>query len=150
VQVLDLLETADQKLRAGKFEESLALFDQALEKSVLQKESVATLRDKADQIRVESIYSRAVLLESDFRYPEAIALFDALLAEQGGFYLDARTRRDTLATYMADAERLYNEAAQAGDRAKELKLLRQVELIWPTYKDVAPRLRAAAKAEQAP
>jgi tetratricopeptide (TPR) repeat protein len=148
VRVLDLLEQADAKLRAGDFDDCFDLFDQALEETALQRDVVAALRDQASETRFDKIYQRALLMESDFRYEVAIGLYNVLLEEQQGLYLDARTRRDTLATYMADAERLYNEAEATEDAATRLKLLRQVELIWPTYKDLAARLRSLDEAEQ--
>lgn len=149
VRVLDLISDADQELRAKDFARALALFDEALALTRLQTDQVAQLRARADEERVTDAYQRALLLEQDFRYPDAIRAYDALLAEQVGGYLDARARRDTLAGYMRDAERLYQQALASEDAAQQLGLLRQIELIWPTYADVQRRLRQLERAAAA-
>jgi tetratricopeptide (TPR) repeat protein len=146
VRVLELLSDADQELRAKDFPRALELFDQALELTRLQSEQVAQLRARADEERVTYAYERALLLEQDFRYPDAIRAYDALLAEQVGGYLDARARRETLAGYILDAERLYQQAMASEDLEQQLALLRQIELIWPTYADVQRRLRQLERA----
>jgi tetratricopeptide (TPR) repeat protein len=141
VRVLDLLSDADQQLRAKDFTRALEHFDQALELTRLQADQVAQLRARAEEERTTHAYERALLLEQDFRYPDAIRAYDELLAEQVGGYLDARARRETLAGYIADAERLYQQALASEDLEQQLALLRQIELIWPTYADVQRRLR---------
>lgn len=92
-----------------------------------------------EEARLRSLYERARNLESDYRFGEAIESYTALL-EEAEYYEDAITRRSTLQSYVDDAARFYERAAAAGEPEEEARWLRQIELIWPDYRDVRERL----------
>ena len=84
---------------------------------------------------LETGYQTALTLESDQDYEDAVAGYDKLLAQRD-YYKDALARRDTLRTYVEKAAGLYQQAKDATDPAEKLKLLKQISLFWPEYKDV--------------
>lgn len=140
VTVLDDLREVDQMMRKGDFEPCFAILEGAAERTQLLVDEVQLAYDLAQEARVESLYETALEYERDFRYRLAIQAFDKLLGEAGGFYKDAISRRDTLRDYVTDATDLYSRAEQATDAQQRLVLLSQIELIWPTYRDVPDQL----------
>jgi tetratricopeptide (TPR) repeat protein len=140
VTVLNDLREVDRMMRKGEFEPCFAILEGAAERTQLLGDEVQLAYELALEARVESLYETALEYERDFRYLPAIQAFDDLLAEAGGFYQDAISRRDTLQDYVADATDLYARAETATDDQDRLILLSQIELIWPTYRDVADQL----------
>ena len=61
---------------------------------------------------MELQYQRALDLEHDFLFEQAIAMYTAVL-EGREYYEDARARLDTLESYVSEAARLYAEAEAA-------------------------------------
>ncbi len=126
------LERGAEEITAG-----LALTN--LQKDVFQQEL-----DGIVERRVQAAYDRALGFEHDFRFAEAVTAYEAIL-ESRDFFKDCRARIDVLRDKIAEAERLYAEAAQAEDEADELALLRQIEVFWPDYSDIPGRIRALTK-----
>ncbi len=149
IEVLDALDEADRLLRRQRFDEAFAKLDEATAKTVLQVEEVAAARAGAEQVRLTHIYDTAIELQSDYRFEDSVAAYDELLEMAGGFYDDAISRRDTVVDFMAEAERVYGLYEAASDEKQRLRHLRNLELIWPTYKDAEARL-AELRANQAP
>ena len=54
--------------------------------------------------------------------------------------LDELSRRDTLKEYIAQAAELYEQMLQAGDPEEQLALLREIEFLWPEYRDIQARI----------
>jgi tetratricopeptide (TPR) repeat protein len=140
VTVLNDLREVDRMMRKGEFEPCFAILEAAAERTQLLGDEVQLANELAHEARIEALYETALEYERDFQYLPAIQAFDDLLAESGGFYKDAISRRDTLEDYVADAGDLYSRAEQASDADERLILLSQIELIWPTYRDVAKQL----------
>ena len=140
VEVLEVLDEAERLLLRGDFDGAFELYDDAAGRTELLAERVASARTLAESQQLDSLYARALELEEDFQYPAAIEAYDDLLTRTGGFYLDAIARRDTLADHVEVAGRLYDQARQATDREERARYLRQIELIWPTYRDVSEQL----------
>jgi tetratricopeptide (TPR) repeat protein len=96
------------------------------------------------------MYQNARMLSDDYRYPEAVAAFDELLAVAPD-YKDAALRKSTLEEFIRLAEEFYAKALDADDDAEAEEYLRAIHpVIWPEYKDVVERLQAieARKAER--
>ncbi|MEM9381933.1 MAG: hypothetical protein AAGB93_18400 [Planctomycetota bacterium] len=145
-RVTALLSEADSSMLRSEFDKAEARLRKASEITTLQEDLVEERLAGIDGSRAETQYQRALDLQYDFRFPEAIEAFQELLAKRE-FYKDTRARLDTLSDYVSDAKRLYAEADQAKDDAKKLELYRQIELFWPDYEDVATRIRALAKSQ---
>lgn len=137
----EILTAAEMAALRGEGEQARRLLAEGRGLTTEQTESYEELEQRLADIELNQLYRRALDLEHDFRYEEAIVAYDELLARTD-FYLDARARRDTLAEYVAEAQRLWEEAEAAPDDATRLEILRQIEIFWPEYRDLQDRLRA--------
>ena len=138
-RALDLLEEAELDYLAGQYDDAVAALDRARAESDTIAPRCDDLRAAIGEARLGEIYDRARVLESDQRFDEALAVYGELL-DQAPYFRDAIARRDTLEDYVAEAERLYAQAAQAEDSAAEAALLRRIAIFWPEYRDVETRL----------
>ncbi|NOT30594.1 MAG: hypothetical protein HOP15_09135 [Planctomycetes bacterium] len=143
------LAEADMAMRRGEFaraEESLAVAELLTE---AQRDGVSLMQSGIEVQRLAEKYDAAQSLWRDFRYPEAVVAFDELLA-LAPEYEDAARRRATLLEFIRMAEEFYPKALEATDERVAEEYLRQIQLVWPEYKDVVERLKAieARKAEE--
>lgn len=138
-----LIEGRSMILR-GELERGAAEIAAGLELTALQKDLFQKELDGIGERRVQAAYDRALGLEHDFRFEQAVTAYEAIL-ESRDFFKDCRARIDVLEDKIAEAERLHAEAAQAEDEATELSLLRQIEVFWPDYSDIPGRIRALTK-----
>lgn len=106
-----------------------------------QAKDVEAALTRVDEHVAATLYQAGLDLEYDFRLEEAVQKYRALLASRQ-FYKDARARLDTLEDTIARAAELYTRALQAKTDAERRDLLRQIDLIWPEYRDVRARLDA--------
>ena len=113
--------------------------------TVQQSERFEHVRSEVDGEQLRLIYERALTFEHDYLYQDALQVYDELLARVD-YYEDSRARRETLASYIKNAERLYQGAASCGDKEEELSLLRQIEIFWPEYLDIQARITSLEKA----
>ena len=97
------------ELERGAVELTAGLELTELQKDVFQKEL-----DGIGERRVQAAYDRALGLEHDFRFEQAVTAYEAIL-ESRDFFKDCRARIDVLEDKIAEAERLHAEAAQAED-----------------------------------
>lgn len=135
----ELLLEAEMFVFKGDFEAALASLKEGEELTQRQSEQFEEVRSGVDQERHRIIYERALTFEHDYLYQEALDVYDDLLARID-YYEDSRARRETLASYVTNADRLYAEAGTCGDVEEELSLLRQIEIFWPEYLDIQVRI----------
>ena len=141
----ELLLEAEMFIYKGDFEAALASLDAGEELTERQSEQFDQVRSGVDEERHRITYERALTFEHDYLYQEALDVYDELLARID-YYEDSRARRETLASYVTNADRLYAEAGACGDAEEELSLLRQIEIFWPEYLDIQMRITALEKA----
>lgn len=134
-EVAALLSEAESFVLRSEFEEAELLIAEAAERTVLQADLVEAAREGISSTRVGLSYQRALDLEHDFLFAEAIELYGEVLSGRD-FYEDARARKEALETYVVEAARLYAEAQAATDPATKLAKLRQIETFWPEYEDI--------------
>ena len=135
------LAEADMAMRRGEYaraEESLAVAGLLTE---AQRDGVSLMQSGIEEQRLGEKYDAATSLWRDFRYPEAVAAFDELLA-LAPEYRDAARRKATLLEFIRMAEELYPQALEATDESLAEEYLRAIHLVWPEYKDVVERLKA--------
>ncbi len=140
-EVAALLSEAESFVLRSEFEEAELLIAEASERTVLQADVVEATRDRIGMTRVDLLYQRALDLEHDFLFDEAIKLYSEVL-EGRDFYEDARARLEALETYVAEAARLYAEVQASVDPATKLEKLRQIEAFWPEYEDILAQISA--------
>ncbi len=138
-----LIEGRSMILR-GELERGAEEITAGLELTDLQKDAFQSELDGIGERRVRAAYDRALGLEHDFQFEQAVVAYEAIL-ESRDFFRDCRARIDVLKDKITEAERLHAEAAQAEDGAAELALLRQIEVFWPDYRDIPGRIRALTK-----
>ena len=141
----ELLLDAEMFVFKGDFEAALASLKEGEEMTVQQAEKFEQVRSEVDGEQLRLIYERALTFEHDYLYQEALRVYDELLTRVD-YYEDSRARRETLASYIKNAERLYEEAGSSGEKEEELSLLRQIEIFWPEYLDIQVRITSLEKA----
>ncbi len=140
------LEDAKYQIMRGNFERAEKLIEVGLTLTTAQTDKFEGARALIQEQRNERVYQEAFALERDQRFSEAIDKYGELLA-QASYYKDTLARVDTLKGYVALAEELYKQAGEAGDDKARLDFLRQIQVFWPEYRDVA---RLVTELEQKP
>jgi tetratricopeptide (TPR) repeat protein len=136
------LDEADMALRRGELEQAGEALAEAAVLTEVQKDDVQLLQSGIVEKRLEEQYLAARGLADDYRFPEAVAAFETLIAEAPD-YKDAILRKATLEEFIRLAEEFYAKALAASDDTVAEEYLRAIHpVIWPEYKDVVERLRA--------
>ncbi len=133
------LDEASMSIMRKDFDGALRLLQQGRDTTVGQLGVFDDAIANVDDQRIRSLYDDAVLAERDFQYETAIKLYEQILAERQ-WYEDARTRLETAQQTIARAAELYLQAKDAPSDEARLKLLRELEVTWPDYKDVREQL----------
>jgi len=132
---------ADMDIRRGDFESAQTLLDETEPLTEKQDDRVTQLGAEIEEARLKSLYQTARDLERDYRYVEGVAAYGRLL-EEAPYYEDAVARKATLEEFIDMAAEFYEKALAAKDDSEAAEWLRQIEVLWPEYKDVPERLRA--------
>ncbi len=130
------LEDAKYQIMRGNYERAEKLIEDGLALTTAQTDKLEGARALIQEQRNERVYQEAFALERDQRFAEAIEKYGELLA-QANYYKDTLARVDTLKGYVALAEDLYKQASEATDDKARLDFLRQIQVFWPEYRDVA-------------
>ena len=144
------LAEADMAIRRGQLEDAEKSLAEVGALTEDQHDAVSLLQSGIEDRRLDDLYQSARMLSDDYRYPEAVAAFEELLAIAPD-YKDASLRKATLEEFIRLAEEFYAKALDAEDDAVAEEYLRAIHpVIWPEYKDVVERLHAieARKAER--
>ena len=140
VEVLEGLGESGRLLRRDEAEAAIELLEGLLARTERQTASVEAALAGAREARLDGFYERALELERDFHFEEAIDAYAKVLEESDGFFKDAISRRRTLESYVSLAAELYAEYEDASDDDARLDALRKIELFWPTYRDLPARI----------
>lgn len=139
VKAQRLLSEADKLVRQDRLDEALARLEQGRELTQLQSDRFSLLVNQIEVAHWEALYRAALDQEQDFRYEEAIVTYGQLL-DEAEFYEDAASRKKTLEEYVERATALYAELEGAATPEEEERILREIFLVWPEYRDVRARL----------
>jgi len=150
-QAAEFLREAERRKLRKDFDAAQAALDAGAAITVRQKAVFDSQRDALVAARLQSRYEAAVAIESDHRYEDAVAAYDELLElAPGHYFADVIARRDTLNDFVARAAATYEEALASDDPERQAELLRQIQIVYPEYKDSIERLKvlddAAAQA----
>jgi tetratricopeptide (TPR) repeat protein len=135
----ELLHEAEMLLLRSRFDEASEAVDRAEALSSHQDELITTMRDRITEARYERMFGRALALEKDLRYEEAVVAYDELIAA-AGYFENAIARRDTLVEFIDKAAELYEKARKAEEPANRVRYLRAIETFWPGYRDIDAQL----------
>ena len=136
-----LLHEGEMMVLRGEWERGKAMLEEGKRLTIEQHEAFDEALAKIDDARLKAMYERGLAYEHDFRYREAIEVYAQVL-ESRAYYEDTRPRKETLEEYVQRAGELYSQAAAAESEAARLRLLRQIEVIWPEYEDVGEQIEA--------
>ncbi len=137
----ELLSAGHMQILRGEFEDARRLLEEGRELSQRQDDLFDGALAELEQARFGRMYERARSYESDRAFEQAVAAYDKLL-ENAEYYEDAIARRRTLQSFIEDAGRLYDQAEAAESDVEKARLLRQIRVFWPDYRDTTQRLAA--------
>jgi tetratricopeptide (TPR) repeat protein len=132
------LEEARMMILRRDFPQAESLIEEGQTLTAKQQALFEGARIDIEEAHLEDMYSEAIALEKDYRYPEAIEAYTRII-DRAQFYKDVLTRRSTLEGYIQKAQELYDEAQQTSGEQK-LQLLQEIEVFWPDYKDVPQQI----------
>ncbi len=136
----DFNRQARMAILKGRLEEARELNAKGRELSEKQVDSFDVVDQEIEQAGLQMIYDRALNLERDYRYPEAIKAFGELLQLED-YYLDARARMQTLEFSVKSAKEYYTKATAATTDAERLINFRAAFDSWPAYSDVEEQIK---------
>lgn len=137
----ELLKQGQMWLRRAEWDRAREVLDEGRSLTVVQKEQFDAAIERIDDERIQAAYQYALDLEHDFRYEQAIEAYAAILEERE-FYRDSRARMSTLTDSVAVATELYARLEGVQDPEERLRILRQIDLVWPEYRDVPAQIDA--------
>jgi tetratricopeptide (TPR) repeat protein len=132
---------AEMSIRRGDYDAADELLAEAGEITDDQVDVLAQLAARIEDQQLAALYVEAQTLERDYRYQEAVKVYDELL-ELSPYYEDAIARKTTIEEFILLAEEYYTKALDASSDEEALRYLRQIPIIWPEYRDVDERLKA--------
>jgi tetratricopeptide (TPR) repeat protein len=149
----ELLREAERRILRKDFDLAQQAIDEGAAITARQAAEFADANARLLHARFLVVYESVRRMEADYRYEEAIAAYGALLeAHPQHHFEDAIARRDILVETVARARDLHARALATEDLGERLTLLRQVEVLWPEYDNIAARiaeLEAALASEAA-
>jgi tetratricopeptide (TPR) repeat protein len=143
------LREIDRLTRHKRYAEAMEMIQIGRTSTNLQADKFDGMAAGIEEAQLESSYSSAMALESDQKFEAAIAAYNAIL-ERRDYYKDVLARRETLTTYVTKATGLYEQALATTDPQEKLRLLRQISVFWPAYKntgELIELLRGATPAD---
>jgi len=143
---VEKLEHAEWLRLRGRFDEARVALSEGAELTEAQTGLFEIGVIDIEEEEFQLSYDEARRLEADYQYPEAVDAYELLLAVSG-YYQDAITRRSVLLETIAQTEDLYARAMETGESAERLGFLRQIQLVWPEYRDIDDQV-TALEAEQ--
>jgi tetratricopeptide (TPR) repeat protein len=133
------LREADRLLLRKDYQGARAELATGLELTEVQHAAFDAMESAVIEAQHGDLYKRTRTLESDEQYAAAIEVYEELI-EEATYFQDAITRKETLESYIENAERLYEQAAAAASGEERAAYLRQIEVFWPDYRDVQEQL----------
>jgi thioredoxin-like negative regulator of GroEL len=106
-----------------------------------QKEVIQTALSGVEAARIESVYRAARRLEDDRRYPDALQAYADLLI-QAPKHNDVEARMAELEGRVRETEALFQSLQGLRDESESLRILLEIDTIWPDYRDVPERILA--------
>ncbi|MEM7307378.1 MAG: hypothetical protein AAF682_11940 [Planctomycetota bacterium] len=138
------LTAADLLIRQGRLEEAMLKLQEGRELTELQADDFTWLVNQVESTQWAALFEEALALEQDYRYEEAVEVYNQLAEASDSS--DAMNRRDTLLDYIDQASKLY-ASLDAAAPDEQLGILREIEILWPEYRDIQFRIAELAGGE---
>jgi tetratricopeptide (TPR) repeat protein len=135
------LSDARMAMLRGRFDEAANLVEQGLALTRVQKDLFEGMQARVREAHLNRMYNDALSFERDLEYEKAVDKYGEILGETD-YYKDVLARKDTLEQYIRLAAELYDKAQAATSKDEKIRLLEQIRLIWPEYKDTSEQLKA--------
>ncbi len=135
----ELLRDAGMMTYRGQYSEATALLDEGAALTKVQLEKFDAAREAIVQARMEEIYERALSLEHDQLFVEAVEVYAEVL-EEVEYFKDVRARQSTLQGYIEMAASYYEQAQAEKDPQKKLEHLRAIQGFWPDYMGIKDQI----------
>jgi tetratricopeptide (TPR) repeat protein len=135
------LSDARMAMLRGRFDDAANMVEQGLALTHEQKDLFEGMQARVREARLNRMYNEALSYERDLEYEKAVAKYGEILDETD-YYKDVLARKDTLEQYIRLAGELYEKAQAATSKDEKIRLLEQIRLIWPEYKDTSEQLKA--------
>ncbi|MBM3992077.1 MAG: hypothetical protein FJ298_13860 [Planctomycetes bacterium] len=140
-QAAELLAESDRRIARRQFDLAIKALEQGEALTVCQREAFVAERERLHVARLQVDYEAARAMEVDHRFEAAISAYGAILeVAPQGFFLDAIARRDTLSDLVAKALAAYERAQLEPDPTAKRRLLEQVLLVYPEFRDAQSQL----------
>ncbi len=138
-EVSQLIDKGESALMRGEFAKARLVFDEAASLTHAQGEAITEALEGVEAARIESLYQAARRLEDDRRYPDALQAYSDLLVQAPG-HGDVADRMTDLQGRVEKTEKLYLSLQGLRDEAQALRILGEIDLLWPDYRDVPERI----------
>jgi tetratricopeptide (TPR) repeat protein len=135
------LSDARMAVLRGRFDEAANLVEKGLALTHEQTDLFEGMQAHVREAHLNRMYNDALSLERDLEYEKAVEKYGEILNETD-YYKDVLARKDTLEQYIRLAGELYEKAQASTSKDEKIRLLEQIRLIWPEYKDTSEQLKA--------
>jgi len=132
---VEKLEHAEWLRLRGRFDEARVALSEGAELTDDQTSQFEVGVIDIEEEEFQLAYDEARRLEADYQYPAAAKAYEELL-KSSGYYQDAITRRSVLLDSIEKVEDLYARAMESPEHEERLGFLRQIQLVWPEYRNV--------------
>jgi hypothetical protein len=139
-QAAKVLDQAEMLILGKNFDEAERVLVEGLAFTELQTELFEGALVGVEEGRLGDMYEKALILESDLHYTEAVAAYNLLL-DRVDYYSDALTRRDTLQGFIDKAAELYARS-QGESGLVKLTTLRKIATFWPEYEGIVEEIES--------
>ena len=116
VRVSRSISNADMEMRRGDFDGAQAALEENASLTEAQVDDVSRMQAALEDARLEEMYLKARNLATDYRYPEAVAAYEELLAVAPD-YQDAQAQKTTPTVPIARALRSRSSLARRASSA---------------------------------
>ncbi|MDF1837388.1 MAG: hypothetical protein P1V35_05955 [Planctomycetota bacterium] len=138
-EVSQLIDKGESALMRGEYSKARTVLEEAAALTNSQGETITGALDLVEAARIESLYRAARRREDDRRYPDALQAYGDLLV-QAPKHGDVEARMTDLRGRVAKTEELYLSLQGMRDEPEALRILAEIDVLWPDYRDVPERI----------
>ncbi len=146
-EVEDVLKRGEMWILRGDYEQAMEVLQSGRSMTKMQSDAFDQMLAQLDEASADRAYTLALNLERDYRLDQALIQFEGLLMERD-FYLDTRSRIDSLRARIASVEDMYASLDSQMNLESRVRVLRSIDSLWPGYRDTRSLLEQAERAQK--